>query len=149
MADRITSQRRSWLMSRIKGKDTAPEIRVRKAAYRLGLRFRLHRRDLPGSPDIVFASRRIVLFVHGCYWHRHRGCSKATAPASAFWADKFEKNVKRDKRVTAELKRLGWRVFVIWECDTKVPRRLENRLKKRILKAPRIIGDIHWKQKGR
>src|SRR5580693_4845465 len=104
-------------MSRVRGKNTSPELRVRKAAHALGLRFRLHPKYLPGKPDIVFPKRKFVLFVHGCYWHRHPGCSKASAPCSGFWRKKFKMNVARDVRVTKELKKLGWRVGVIWECQ--------------------------------
>src|SRR5262245_3918995 len=106
-------------MSRVGGKNTSPELRVRKAAHKLGLRFRLHRRDLPGTPDIVFPKWKIALFVHGCYWHRHHGCRKASPPSSPFWAKKFEANVARDSRVAVQLRKLGWRVVVVWECQTK------------------------------
>lgn len=124
MVDRLTPQRRSWLMSRVRGKNTSPEIRVRRCAHALGFRFRIHRRDLPGKPDLVFPKRRLALFVHGCFWHRHPGCPKATAPSSKYWATKFKSNVKRDARVATELKALGWRVAIIWECQTKDPERL-------------------------
>src|SRR5580692_7367649 len=112
-ANRLTPQRRSWLMSRVRGKNTTPEIRTRKIAHALGLRFRIHRQDLPGKPDIVFPRRRLALFVHGCFWHRHPGCRKATAPSSKFWATKFSRNIRRDALVATELKALGWRVAVI------------------------------------
>lgn len=94
MVDRLTPERRSWLMSRVAGKNTTPELRVRRAAYALGLRFRLHRKDLPGKPDLVFPRRRLVVFVHGCFWHRHPGCRKATSPKSRteFWFGKFAAN---------------------------------------------------------
>jgi DNA mismatch endonuclease (patch repair protein) len=133
MVDRLTPQRRSWLMSRVKGKDTSPEIRVRRCAHALGLRFRIHRRDLPGKPDLVFTKRRLALFVHGCYWHRHKGCGKASAPASEFWAAKFDSNIERDARVTSELRSLGWRVAVIWECETRDMLRLNKILIKRVI----------------
>src|SRR5262245_46292388 len=99
MVDHISPQRRSWLMSRVKGKNTTPEMRVRKAAHGLGLRFRLHRKDLPGKPDIVFPKYRVAVFVHGCFWHRHKSCPKASMPKSntSFWKHKFDQNVKRDK----------------------------------------------------
>jgi DNA mismatch endonuclease (patch repair protein) len=142
MVDRLTPQRRSWLMSRVRGKNTGPEIRVRKCAHALGLRFRIHRNDLPGKPDIVFPRRKIALFVHGCFWHRHPGCRKATAPSSRFWAKKFAYNVKRDVRAKAALRKLGWKVAVIWECETKDSNRLES------LVVKRIIG-IRKKRKGR
>lgn len=117
-------------MSRVGGKNTTPELKVRRAAHARGLRFRLHRKDLPGKPDLVFPKYKLALFVHGCYWHRHPGCSKASAPSSEFWREKFETNVARDKRVIAELRRLGWRVGIIWECQTKDPIKLESKIDK-------------------
>lgn len=121
MVDHISPERRSWLMSRVKGKNTTPEMRVRKIAHAMGLRFRLHRKDLPGNPDIVFPKYRVAMFVHGCFWHRHEGCAKATIPKTrtAFWQEKFDRNVIRDKKAIAELKALGWNTLVIWECETK------------------------------
>lgn len=106
-------------MSRIKSKDTAPEMRVRSALHRAGYRFRLHVKDLPGKPDIVLPKYKTVIFVHGCFWHRHKGCSNATMPSTnqAFWKEKFKRNVERDKREQAELNKLGWKVLVVWECE--------------------------------
>lgn len=108
------------MMSRIRGRDTAPELIVRREAHRLGFRFRLHRRDLPGTPDLVFPGRYKVVFVHGCYWHKHQGCRFAYQPKSnvEFWNAKFAANVARDMRVIEELKRMGWDVLTIWECET-------------------------------
>jgi len=108
-------------MSRVRGKNTTPEIRVRRAAHALGLRFRLHRKDLPGKPDLIFPKHRVAIFVHGCFWHRHPGCSKTSTPKSrkGFWQAKFDANVERDTRVAEELAALGWRVVTIWECETK------------------------------
>lgn len=99
-------------------------------AHKLGVRFRLHRKDLPGSPDLVFPKYRLCLFVHGCFWHRHPGCKKATTPKSnaAFWAEKFAKNMERDRRQAEELMALGWRVGIIWECQTQDDRQLEAAL---------------------
>lgn len=124
---------RSWTMSRIRSKNTKPEMVVRKAAHALGLRFRLHRRDLPGTPDLVFPGRRIALFVHGCFWHRH-GCTKATTPASnvGYWTAKFERNVERDARNAAELRKLGWRCVRIWECETKNAKSLAGILQREV-----------------
>lgn len=118
-------------MSRISGKETKPEIAVRKAAHKLGYRFRLHRRDLPGSPDIVFPSRKLALFVHGCFWHQHETCHFAYTPKSniEFWQTKFKNNVARDARAKQELERLGWRVAVIWECETAEFESLSLKLK--------------------
>src|SRR5438445_8088994 len=128
--DRLTKERRSWNMSRIRGKDTSPEKRVRSQLHRMGYRFRLHRKDLPGSPDIVFVSRRIALFVHGCFWHRHRGCKNCTTPTNnrKFWVEKLEGNAARDKRNRLALRKLGWKTFVIWECEIEDRKRLENTL---------------------
>lgn len=107
-------------MGRISGKGTKPEMAVRKLAHSLGYRFRLHRKDLPGTPDLVFPGRRIAIFVHGCFWHRHAGCRFAYRPKSniEFWQTKFKNNVARDRRAEKELKRLSWRVAIIWECET-------------------------------
>lgn len=130
MADRLSPERRSWLMSRVGSNDTGPEMRVRKVAHAMGLRFRLHRKDLPGHPDIVFPRWRIAIFVHGCFWHRHPGCKKATTPKSnvEFWTRKFEANVARDIRTQRELEDLGWKVAVIWECGTKSPSEIHRQL---------------------
>lgn len=108
-------------MSRIANRDTAPERALRSALHRAGLRFRLHRRDLPGRPDIVLPSRRMVIFVHGCFWHRHEGCRFTTTPATnpEFWQGKFASNVSRDAANVAALEALGWRVLVAWECEVK------------------------------
>ena len=119
-------------MSQIGSKDTQPELIVRRLLTEMGLHYRLHRRDLPGKPDIVFGPRRLVLFVHGCFWHRHRGCRMASTPSanSAFWQTKFDANMARDRRNTTALKRAGWRVAVIWECETRQPERLARRLQR-------------------
>lgn len=121
MVDHLTPSKRSLCMSHIRGKDTLPEMTVRSILHELGYRFRLHRRDLPGTPDLVFPSRRKVIFVHGCYWHRHRcrrGRSMPTTNA-AFWAEKFSKTLLTDRRNIAALKRKGWRVFILWECEVR------------------------------
>lgn len=118
-------------MSRVRGKDTSPEMRVRRIAHALGLRYRLHRRDLPGKPDLAFPKHRVALFVHGCFWHRHRDCRKASDPKSReeYWQAKFSANIERDARVAEELTRLGWRVTTIWECETKSPERVTTTLR--------------------
>lgn len=133
MVDRLTPEKRSWLMSRVPGKNTTPELRVRRVAHAMGLRFRLHRRDLPGTPDLVFVRRRIALFVHGCFWHRHPACPKASAPSSAFWAAKFASNTTRDAHVSAELAKLDWKVVIIWECETKDSKKLTEIVRKRVI----------------
>lgn len=128
--DILAPEQRSMLMSRIRGKDTGPELKVRQRAHALGFRFRLHRRDLPGSPDLVFASQRKVIFVHGCYWHRHPGCRYAYSPKSnvEFWHSKFDSNVARDRLVMNALGEIGWQVFVVWECETRNVEALRTRL---------------------
>ena len=112
-------------MAAIKSKNTKPEIAVRKLLHSLGYRFRLHRKDLPGSPDIVLPKYKTVIFVHGCFWHRHKGCKYKTTPKTRkeFWENKFNENIKRDKNNFKELKKLNWKVLVIWECQLK---NLEN-----------------------
>ena len=119
--DIVDRNKRSEMMSRIRARDTKPELIVRRIAHRLGFRFRLHRRDLPGSPDIVFPRHRAVIMVHGCFWHRHLGCRYASTPKTRvqFWENKFEDNIVRDRRSESALRDLGWRVLVIWECETK------------------------------
>jgi len=128
--DIIDKQARSRLMGRIRGKDTKPEMVVRSLAHRLGFRFRLHRRDLPGSPDLVFPGPRKVVFVHGCYWHRHPGCRLAYEPKSnvAFWTKKFAANVARDAKALADLKSQGWNTLVVWECEAEDPELVASRL---------------------
>ncbi|MFO1089823.1 MAG: DNA mismatch endonuclease Vsr [Hyphomicrobiales bacterium] len=120
MTDIVDPARRSMMMARIRSKNTAPEIEVRRAAFALGLRYRLHKKNLPGSPDLVFAKHRTVIFVHGCFWHRHPGCIDAVTPKSRsdFWLRKFEANKARDVRVCDQLRAMGWRTVIIWECET-------------------------------
>ncbi|MPN31226.1 Very short patch repair protein [bioreactor metagenome] len=121
MADIVDPVTRSRIMASIRGKNTKPELKVRRGLHRLGVRFRLHRRDLPGCPDIVFPKYRTVLFVHGCFWHRHEACRFAYTPSTnrQEWIKKFDANVERDRRQVALLRQAGWRVFVIWECALK------------------------------
>ena len=126
------SEARSLLMARVRGKNTLPEMRVRRAAHALGYGFRLHRRDLPGSPDIVFPGRRKVVFVHGCFWHRHPGCKKTTTPTTRrrHWTAKFDRNIERDREVERRLREGGWDVLVIWECETNDAAALSALLKR-------------------
>lgn len=118
-------------MRAVRGKDTGPELAVRTMAHRLGARFRLYRKDLPGTPDLAFPSRKLCIFVNGCFWHRHAGCRLATIPSSnvAFWQTKFASNVKRDAKRTEQLRQAGWRVETIWQCETRNPVALEIRLR--------------------
>jgi DNA mismatch endonuclease (patch repair protein) len=121
MADVVSPAKRSQMMSGIKGKNSLPEMLVRKALFAMGHRFRLHRRDLPGVPDIVMPGRKIAIFVHGCFWHMHKGCRYGKMPATRteFWKAKLEANVERDWRAVEKLKALGWRVLCVWECSTR------------------------------
>lgn len=119
--DQEISLKRSRHMARVRSKNTKPEMVVRSYAHSLGYRFRLHRKDLPGSPDLVFPSKSKVVFVHGCFWHRHQGCKYATMPKARrlFWENKFNDNVERDMRKLNELEAGGWHSLVIWECQVK------------------------------
>lgn len=122
--DRLDPAERSANMARIRGKNTGPEMRVRRIAHSMGLRFRLHRKDLPGRPDLVFPKHRLAVFVHGCFWHRHPGCGRASTPSTRpeFWRAKFDANVERDLRQQAALTQRGWKVLVLWECGLKEDR---------------------------
>lgn len=118
-------------MRSVRQAHTGPELIVRKILHGLGLRFRLQRRDLPGTPDIVLPKHRTVIFVHGCFWHRHVGCSKATTPKTRveFWQDKFDRNIERDQIKEQALVASGWRVLTVWECETRQPSTLMNKLR--------------------
>lgn len=119
--DRFTPEKRSEVMSKVKGKNTTPELCVRKLLHQMGYRFRLHRKDLPGKPDIVLPKYRLCIFVNGCFWHQHSGCPRATIPVSNtdFWEAKLMRTRDRDRQKIDELSKLGWRTLVIWECETK------------------------------
>ncbi|MDR3791833.1 MAG: DNA mismatch endonuclease Vsr [Terracidiphilus sp.] len=132
MTDTVDTKTRSEIMRRVHSTNTKPEVQVRSIAHRLGFRFRLHRADLPGKPDIVFPALGKIVFVHGCFWHRHKNCKEATMPASRreYWEMKLERNATRDKRNNSALRKLGWRVLVVWECQLKTPERVESRLKR-------------------
>ncbi len=128
--DTLSSAERSERMSRVRNKDTKPEMRVRRLIHSLGYRYRLHHGGLPGKPDLVFPERRKVIFVHGCFWHRHEGCSRCRMPKSRqeFWALKLEKNRLRDIQNQAKLEELGWDVLVVWECETEEAAGLPGRI---------------------
>jgi len=115
----------------IKGKDTKPEMAVRSVCHEMGLRYRLHRKDLPGTPDLVFPKHQLCIFVHGCFWHRHPGCKYAYTPKSRldFWLTKFTRNVQRDLTVQEALQALGWKVVIVWECHTKDREILRNEIR--------------------
>jgi DNA mismatch endonuclease (patch repair protein) len=135
MVDHLDTAKRSWNMSRIRGKDTKPEIAVRKMLHAAGFRFRLHVKDLLGKPDIVLPKWKAVVFVHGCFWHRHEGCKDASAPKSRteWWQEKFEKNVANDLKNRSALEATGWKVVVVWECELKKNENLKSDLIWRIV----------------
>ena len=128
--DVVTRERRSWMMSRVRDRDTTPEILVRSTIHRMGFRFRLRRKDLPGNPDIVLPRHKKIVFVHGCFWHQHPGCSAAKRPQSnkEFWNAKLDANVVRDERNKSLLEQMGWYLLVLWECELKVSTRLNESL---------------------
>lgn len=134
--------KRSAQMSRIRSTNTRPELAVRKALHARGFRFRLHRRDLPGKPDIVLPRYRAAVFVHGCFWHQHPGCRLASWPKSRieYWGPKLGRNVERDILAVRQLRELGWRAIIVWECDTRSPERLTARIEKLVLE---ILGVAH------
>jgi|TARA_B100002003_G_scaffold225614_1_gene231771 DNA mismatch endonuclease (patch repair protein) len=121
MTDHISKEKRSWNMSRIRSKNTRPELAVRKYLYSNGFRYRLHNRKLPGKPDITNQSKKTAVFVNGCFWHQHEGCKRAAIPKSnkSYWLPKLENNVARFKNNTDKLLDMGWKVFIVWECETK------------------------------
>ena len=125
------SEQRSRNMSAIKSKNTKPEIAVRRLLHSMGYRFRLHRKDLPGSPDIVLPKYKTVIFVHGCFWHRHENCKYASTPKTRkeFWENKFNSNKKRDQKIQKEIIDLGWQFIIIWECEARNIQPLEEKLK--------------------
>ena len=137
MVDTLTKAERSERMSRVRGKDTKPELIVRRLVHGMGYRYRLHRRDLPGTPDLVLPSRKKAIFIHGCFWHRHPdpACKLARLPKSRldFWKPKLEGNRRRDRENQARLRKLGWDVLVVWECQIGYKEHIENIL-------PRLSG---------
>jgi len=129
--DTLSKKKRSWNMSQIKGKNTKPELKVRSFLHKQGFRFRLHRKDLPGCPDIVLSKYNTVIFVHGCFWHRHSDCKYAYKPKSKldFWENKFKRTIERDRTNIEDLKKKGWNVLIVWECETKNIAGIEEALK--------------------
>ncbi|MBL0312162.1 MAG: DNA mismatch endonuclease Vsr [Holophagaceae bacterium] len=130
MVDSVSPEKRSWIMSRIRGKDTLPEMRVRQAAHGLGFRFRLHTKEMPGTPDLVFPRLGKIILVHGCFWHGHRCKGGRRIPRSnqEYWIAKIRANKLRDARTRRRLRGLGWKVLVVWECQTSDPEILRGRL---------------------
>ncbi|MCX6992973.1 MAG: DNA mismatch endonuclease Vsr [Kiritimatiellaeota bacterium] len=131
MSDTLTRQQRSWTMSQVRSHDTKPELAVRSLLHRMGYRFTLRRKDLPGNPDVVLPQHRTVIFVHGCFWHRHAKCRRNSMPAThkRYWIEKFARNVRRDRKILVQLRRLGWQVVVVWECQIEThPAKVQTRL---------------------
>jgi DNA mismatch endonuclease, patch repair protein len=148
MADTLTPSERSLLMSKIRSKNTAPERAVRSLLHRAGYRFRIHVRALPGTPDIVLTRYRLVVFVHGCFWHRHPGCKVATTPKThkKFWTAKFARNVANDQKHRRKLRRMGWRVVTVWACQLKSPEKVLARIEKAmqpLAKKPSFAYVLH------
>lgn len=129
--DVFSRHERSRIMAGIKGKNTRPEIIVRSLLHRMGYRFRLHRTDLPGKPDIVLPRHRKIIFVHGCFWHGHKGCPKSKRPQTnrKFWNRKLDGNIRRDAETLSDLRKLGWNVLIVWECEVKDVELMEEKLK--------------------
>lgn len=132
MTDTFTKSKRSQIMSRISSKHTLPEILVRKALYNLGCRYRLHDKKLLGKPDIVIRTHKTAVFVNGCFWHQHKGCKRQSVPKSnlGYWKDKLNFNIEKQKKDIEKLRRLGWTIFIVWECETKKPEKLSNKVEK-------------------
>jgi len=132
MTDVFSKEKRSWIMSRVKGRDTKPEILVRSLVHLMGFRFRIHRRDLPGNPDIVLPRYGKVIFVHGCFWHGHERCPRSKRPSTnkGFWNKKLDENIERDKRFRRKLRRMGWKVLVVWQCEIRKPEKLLGKLER-------------------
>lgn len=129
--DRFSVQARSKQMALVKSKNTGPELAVRKLAFSMGYRYRLHGDQLPGKPDLVFGGRKKAIFVHGCFWHRHHGCKKATTPESntEYWLPKFDRTVERDRQNMKALEAMGWKALVVWECELKDSNTLAEKLR--------------------
>ena len=130
--DTLTAQERSERMRRVRSRDTRPELRLRQIVRGLGYRYRTNRRDVVGQPDLVFVSRRRVIFLHGCFWHRHNCASGRRVPKSRidFWSAKFSRNVERDAHVRKMLRLAGWRALVVWECELRHPERVARRIQR-------------------
>jgi len=130
--DIFSREKRSQIMSRVSGKNTKPELKVRSLLHNLGYRFRLHRSDLPGKPDITLPKHKKVIFVHGCFWHGHKRCKRSKRPTTNenFWNKKLDGNIERDKRYRIELRELGWKVMIVWECETKNFDKLQHKLER-------------------
>jgi len=144
--DKVSPEKRSWTMAKVKDRDTRPEKIVRSLLHGMGYRFRIHLANLPGKPDIVLPKRKIAVFVHGCFWHRHPGCKRATVPASnaEYWNPKFARTVGRDARSQQLLESGGWRVLAIWECELKDLAALRTRTRNFLEQPPLTAHDDSW-----
>lgn len=144
MSDIFSKPKRSDIMSKISGKETKPEVLVRKYLFSKGLRYRKNVKELPGKPDIVLTKYKTIIFIHGCFWHGHEGCKKSALPATnfEFWEDKLEKNKDRDKSNILKLQESGWRVIVVWQCELRNSKVLNNRLEKLIYEITSMIDTI-------
>lgn len=144
--DTVDPKKRSEIMSHIRGKNTKPELLIRSLLHRSGFRFRIHRRDLPGCPDIVLPKYKTIIFVHGCFWHQHPGCSKATIPETNkdFWTEKLTKNTTRDFLICNELKKQGWKTIIVWQCELKKILEVPDILLKQIILSdpPNVCKDV-------
>lgn len=135
-SDVFSLEKRSQIMSRIRGYDTKPELTVRSIVHQMGYRFRLYGGDLPGNPDIVLPRHKKVIFVHGCFWHGHKDCARSKRPGThvSFWQNKLDKNIERDKKQQKELKKLGWQYLVVWQCEVNRTKRIHNKIKRFLTK---------------
>ena len=144
--DTVDPKKRSEIMSHIRGKNTKPELLIRSLLHRSGFRFRIHRRDLPGCPDIVLPKYKTIIFVHGCFWHQHPGCRKATIPETNkdFWTEKLTKNTTRDFLICNELKKQGWKTIIVWQCELKKILEVPDFLLKQIILSdpPNVCKDV-------
>ena len=144
--DTVDPKKRSEIMSHIRGKNTKPELLIRSLLHRSGFRFRIHRRDLPGCPDIVLPKYKTIIFVHGCFWHQHPGCRKATIPETNkdFWTEKLTKNTTRDFLICNELKKQGWKTIIVWQCELKKILEVPDILLKQIILSdpPHVCKDV-------
>lgn len=140
MVDHLSPEKRSWNMSRVRSKDTGPEMKVRRLLFSMGFRYRINVKALPGKPDIVLKKWNTVIFVHGCFWHRHKGCKDTTTPKTKteWWLEKFKKNVTNDQKKRQALEESGWKVLVVWECETN---QNDELLKEKLYR--RIVNNVY------
>jgi len=142
MADTLTPEKRSWNMSRIRATETSVEVKVRKYLFKQGFRYRKNVKELPGKPDIVLPKYRTAIFIHGCFWHRHDNCARATTPKSNlnYWNNKFSRNIENDTKHKSLLEEMGWKVIVLWECD--INKRFDNTMSGLIMEIKNSKIDV-------